>query len=105
MTMTKQALTAVMVGFAIALAAGPRLALARPSQQADPTIYLLSPEDLPEGFEHQPQRDRTLAEPGVLRALRFFTRGAPEVPTEDHASILLAASVSDSAVYATVDFQ
>jgi hypothetical protein len=71
----------------------------------DPAIYLLPPEDLPEGFEHQPHRDRTITEPGISRALRFYTRGAPEVPTEEHASILLAASISDSADLAAMDFQ
>jgi hypothetical protein len=40
-----------------------------------------------------------------VRALRFYTRGAPEVPTADHASILMAASVSDSAEDAALDFQ
>jgi hypothetical protein len=73
--------------------------------QSDPSTYLLPPEDLPEGFEHQPQRDRIIADPGTVRALRFYTRGAPEVPTEEHASILLAASISDSADLAAMDFQ
>ena len=73
--------------------------------QTDPAVYLLPLEDLPGGFEHQPQRDRTIVEPGVVRALRFYTRGAPEVPTEEHASILLAVSISDSADLAAMDFQ
>jgi hypothetical protein len=73
-------------------------------QPADPTLYLLAPEDLPAGFEHQPDKDRFLTQPGGVRVVRFFARGAPDVPTEDHASILLAASVNDSAQQAATDF-
>jgi len=79
---------------------GPRLRAA----QIDATVYLLSEEDLPSGFEHQPQNDRTVAEPGSVREVRFFTRGEPEAPTEEHASILVAATVSSSPAEATSEF-
>ena len=79
--------------------------LVQSAQQADPTVYLLDAADLPEGFEHQRQNDRTLVEPTMVRAVRFFTRGNPELPTDEHASILLAASVSDSVAQAEAEFQ
>ena len=69
-------------------------------------IVELPPEDVPNGFEQQPQRDREIDEPqlGVTRAFRLYARGAPEVPTEDHASILLGAAISDSGEHAAADF-
>jgi hypothetical protein len=79
--------------------------LAQAPRQPDPLIYLLPAGDLPAGFEHQPEKDRRLDDPGVVRALRFYTRGAPEVPTADHASILLAVSVGESTERAVHDFQ
>lgn len=91
--------------FLLASTGPSRLLLAQSDRQIDPSAFLLPPEDLPAGFEHQPERDRTLEEAAVVRALRFYTRGAPEVPTADHASILMAASVSDSAEDAAMDFQ
>lgn len=95
---------ALMLALVVALPPGAPPPLNASAQQADPTTYLLPPEDLPAGFEHQPKRDRVLTEPGIVRALRFYTRGAPEVPTDEHASILLAASVSDSSEQAATDF-
>ena len=80
-------------------------AAAQSPGQRDPTVYLLPVEDLPSGFEYQPDRDRTLVEADAVRAIRLYTRGNPEVPTDEHASILLAASVSDSVELAAADFQ
>ena len=90
----------------LALLVGVRPAIVRSSPAPDPAAYLLRPEDVPNGFEQQPQRDREIDEPqlGVTRAFRLYARGAPEVPTEDHASILLGAAVSDSGEHAAADF-
>ncbi len=73
--------------------------------QRDPTVYLLPVEDLPAGFAYQPDRDRTLVEPGAVRTIRLYTRGNPEMPSDEHASILLAVSLSDSVELAAADFQ
>ncbi len=102
MEKTALCMTLAVVLLTVSADAGSSLAQ---SGQVDPTTYLLPAGDLPEGFEHQPQNDRTLVESGVVRALRFFTRGNPEVPTEEHASILLGAAVIDSVDHAATDFQ
>ena len=89
----------------LALPGEARNTFAQSAGRTDPAVYLLPPEDLPEGFEHQLQNDRTLTEPGIVRAVRFYTRGDPELPTNEHASILLAVSVSDSVQQAAAEFQ
>jgi hypothetical protein len=61
-------------------------------------------DELPAGFDHQPQYDVTLEEGGVLRIFRFYTRGEPEVPSDAHASILIGLAVSESTEAATREF-
>ena len=102
--MRQRFLSTTITVMALAISAGVHPVLVRSAEQSDPATYLLPAADLPEGFEHQPQNDRILVEPGVVRAVRFYTRGDPEVPTEEHASILLAAAVSDSGDQAAKDF-
>lgn len=99
--------TRIALGFALVFLAGVPPALVRSADGIDPARYLLPAEDLPDGFEQQPQRDREVDEPrlGVTRAFRLYTRGAPEVPTDEHASILLSAAISDSREHAATDFQ
>ena len=101
--MRQRFLSTTITVMALAISAGVHPVLVRSAEQSDPATYLLPAADLPEGFEHQPQNDRILVEPGVVRAVRFYTRGDPEVPTEEHASILLAAAVSDSGDQAAKD--
>jgi hypothetical protein len=62
-------------------------------------------QELPDGFEHQPRYDRTFVEEsGSVRVLRFFTRGSPEVATDEHASILLAVTIGASTERAAHEF-
>ncbi len=42
---------------------------------------------------------------GAVRTIRLYTRGNPEMPSDEHASILLAVSLSDSVELAAADFQ
>jgi hypothetical protein len=58
-------------------------------------VYQLQPDEVPSGFEHREERDVNMSMPGVERATRFFTRGDPQVPTEEHASLLVAVAVSN----------
>jgi hypothetical protein len=90
----------------IALLAGIQPAFVRSDGNTDPARYLLPPEDMPAGFEPQPQRDREVDDPtlGVTRAFRLYTHGLPDVPTEEHASIMLAAAISDAPDHASADF-
>jgi hypothetical protein len=67
--------------------------------------YQLRPEEVPAGFEHREDRDVNLSMPGVERATRFYTRGDPEVPTEEHASLLVAVAVSDQPSDAREEFE
>jgi hypothetical protein len=73
--------------------------------EPDPHAFLPPLDELPAGFEHQPKYDRVMTEePGTVRAFRFFTRGAPQVATDEHASILLVVSVGESSERAAVEF-
>src|SRR5205807_5769 len=104
-SMRQRFLSATLTVMVLAMSAGAYPVLGISMQRPDPATFLLPAEDLPRGFEHQPQKDRTLEEPGAVRAIRFYTRGDPEIPTEEHGSILLAATVNDSVEQAEKDFQ
>ena len=77
--MRQRFLSTTITVMALAISAGVHPVLVRSAEQSDPATYLLPAADLPEGFEHQPQNDRTLVEPGAVRAIRFYTRGDPDV--------------------------
>jgi len=102
---TRPFYVAAIVALLAMLSAGPRLAFGEPVQQLDPADFLPPPEEIPEEFEHQAQHDRVFAEAGVVRVFRFYTRGAPEVPTDEHASILLVVALCESPQRAGADFQ
>ena len=50
----------------LALLAGVQPAIVRSGPAPDPAAYLLPPEDVPNGFEQQPQRDREIDEPQLV---------------------------------------
>lgn len=83
---------------------GARPALGQPVTLPDPATLFPGEADLPAGFEHQPQYDVALDEGPVLRLYRFYTRGTPEVPTEEHASILIGVAVNETVERAAIDF-
>jgi hypothetical protein len=103
---TRPFYVASIVALLAALSTGPRLAIGEPVQElVDPADLLPPPEEIPEEFEHQAQHDRVLAEAGVVRVFRFYARGAPEVPTDEHASILLVVAQCESPQQARADFE
>jgi hypothetical protein len=88
------------------LAAPTALAGRNPGVEApgEASTLLPAPEELPAGFSRQPQYDRNLEEPGVRRAIRFYTRDDPESATDAHASILVEVAISDSPDAAAGEF-
>lgn len=101
------ALDALTVLLFAALAAGlsaTRPALGQSAEPLDLAMVLPSDDELPPGFEHQPQYDIRLEEGPVARIYRFYTRGDPEVPSDEHASILLAVTIADTIELATREF-
>ena len=67
--------------------------------------YQLRPDEVPPEFEHREERDLNMTLPGVERATRFYTRGDPEVPTEEHASLLVSIAVSEQMAEAQDEFE
>ncbi len=95
--------------FALLLSLGvaaPALAQDRSRGRAEAAeAYLPTPNAIPEGFEQQRQYDRVLEETGITRVIRLYTRDHPEIPTDQHASILLSVAVSDSVEAAMREYQ
>jgi hypothetical protein len=89
---------------AVAVAMPASMARGQEVISLDPSSLLPGDDELPTGFEHQVQYDMALEEAGVLRIYRFYTRGEPEVPSDDHASILLGVTVTESTDAATKEF-
>ncbi|HZT09385.1 MAG TPA: hypothetical protein VFC51_20360 [Chloroflexota bacterium] len=66
--------------------------------------FLPTPDIVPSGFRHEPKFDQQLGADGTLRILRMYTRGDPDAPTGDHASLLVSVAVSDTLDEARQEF-
>lgn len=91
--------TALAVGLSV-----PQAASGQSTASVDPAWVLPGDDELPDGFAHQPQYDVMLEEESVARAYRFYTRGEPDIPFDDHASILLGVAIADTIEDAAGEF-
>jgi hypothetical protein len=66
------------------------------AQRADPTLFLLSQDELPPGFVRQANRDEDLTTPTWSHASRVYWRFNPEIGPDDITSLHMGITVYDS---------
>src|SRR5262245_3586752 len=70
-------------------------------ERADPTIFLLTPEELPSRFVQQHDRDEDQTTAHCSRAYRVYWRFNPEIAADDITSLHMGATVYDSSAAAS----